>query len=102
MWSLHSLSGNTCVQILDIFKSTSLLSICGTICNVTNEFFVFVFFFHPDARTNHVLSCRWRIVVHGGIDGYSCIPVYLHASDNNQASTVLRLFLEAGMSLWQC
>lgn len=38
---------------------------------------------------------RWRVVVHGGIDGYSRIPVYLHASDNNQASTVLRLFLEA-------
>jgi len=39
--------------------------------------------------------CRWRIVVHGGIDGFSRIPVYLHASDNNKASTVLNLFLGA-------
>jgi len=61
---------------------------------------------HSPLSLWHIDGChkliRWRIVVHGGIDGYSRIPVYLHASDNNQASTVLRLFLEAGMSLWQC
>ena len=33
---------------------------------------------------------RWQIVVHGGIDGYSRVPVYLHASDNNRSVTVLR------------
>lgn len=38
---------------------------------------------------------RWRIVVHGGVDGFSRLPVYLHASNNNKASTVLRLFEEA-------
>ena len=38
---------------------------------------------------------RWRIVTHGGIDGYSRIPVYLGPGDNNRAETVLRLFLEA-------
>ena len=38
---------------------------------------------------------RWRIVVHGGIDGYSRVPVYLHASDNNRSVTVLRSFMEA-------
>ena len=38
---------------------------------------------------------RWRIVVHGGVDGYSRIPVYLNASNNNKASTVLSLFQEA-------
>ena len=43
---------------------------------------------------NHKLV-RWRIVVHGGIDGYSRIPVYLSASSNNRSETVLRLFLEA-------
>ena len=38
---------------------------------------------------------RWRIVVHGGIDGYSRLPVFLKASDNNRASTVLACFCEA-------
>jgi len=38
---------------------------------------------------------RWRIVIHGGIDGYSRIPVFLHASNNNKANTVLSRFLEA-------
>ncbi len=35
---------------------------------------------------------RWRIVVHGGIDGYSRIPVYLNVSSNNRADTVFRAF----------
>lgn len=43
---------------------------------------------------NHKLI-RWRIVVHGGIDGFSRIPVYLAASTNNRAETVLEHFLEA-------
>ena len=43
---------------------------------------------------NHKLV-RWRIVVHGGIDGYSRIPVYLSASSNNRADTVLHQFLQA-------
>ena len=38
---------------------------------------------------------RWRMVIHGGIDGFSRRIVYLHASTNNKADTVLRLFLEA-------
>ena len=43
---------------------------------------------------NHKLI-RWRIVVHGGIDGYSRIPVYLKASSNNKAATVLQCFISA-------
>lgn len=43
---------------------------------------------------NHKLV-RWRIVIHGGIDGFSRIPVYLEASCNNQSQTVLRHFLAA-------
>ena len=35
---------------------------------------------------------RWRIVIHGGIDGYSRRVVYLHASPNNRAVTVEALF----------
>lgn len=33
--------------------------------------------------------------MHGGIDGYSRLPVYLHASNNNKAATVLSLFQKA-------
>ena len=43
---------------------------------------------------NHKLV-RWRIVIHGGIDGFSRIPVYLSASANNCSETVLQLFLQA-------
>ncbi len=38
---------------------------------------------------------RWRIVVHGCIDGFSRKVMYLHASNNNRASTMLQLFLGA-------
>ena len=38
---------------------------------------------------------RWRIVIHGGIDGYSRLPVFLQTSTNNLAATVLRCFLGA-------
>ena len=38
---------------------------------------------------------RWRIVIHGGIDGFSRRVVYLHASDNNYSSTVSNLFRAA-------
>ena len=34
-------------------------------------------------------------MIHGGIDGFSRLVVYLHASTNNRASTVLALFREA-------
>ena len=34
-------------------------------------------------------------MVHGAVDGYSRIPVYLRCSNNNRAETVLELFTEA-------
>ncbi|XP_068702664.1 uncharacterized protein [Montipora foliosa] len=43
---------------------------------------------------NHKLI-RWRLVVHGGIDGYSRLVVYLKCSDNNRAATVASLFVSA-------
>ena len=43
---------------------------------------------------NHKLI-RWRLVVHGCVDGFSRIPVYLICHTNNQASTVLQSFLGA-------
>ena len=43
---------------------------------------------------NHKLI-RWRFVVHGCVDGFTRIPVYLACSTNNKASTVLGCFLDA-------
>ena len=44
---------------------------------------------------SHHKLIKWRIVIHGGIDGYSRLPVYLRASDNNRADTVLDCFIKA-------
>ena len=38
---------------------------------------------------------RWQIIIHGGTDGYSRLPVYLVASNNNRSDTVLKAFLRA-------
>ena len=43
---------------------------------------------------NHKLI-RWRFVVHGCVDGFTRIPVYLACNTNNKASTVLGCFLNA-------
>ncbi|VDI32535.1 Hypothetical predicted protein [Mytilus galloprovincialis] len=43
---------------------------------------------------NHKLI-RWNIVIHGGIDGFSRLVTFLHASNNNQSTTVYDLFIEA-------
>ena len=43
---------------------------------------------------NHKLT-RWHLVVHGCIDGYSRLIVYLHCHSNNKASTVLECFKSA-------
>ena len=43
----------------------------------------------------HHKLIRWNLVVHGGMDGYSRMVVYLQCSGNNRASTVYNLFLEA-------
>lgn len=34
-------------------------------------------------------------MIHGGIDGYSRLIVFLHANTNNRASTVFDLFQKA-------
>lgn len=38
---------------------------------------------------------RWKIVIHGGIDGYSRLVTFLQAASNNRASTVLSAFTYA-------
>ena len=42
-----------------------------------------------------LVLCRWKVVVHGCIDGYSRRIVYLKACNNNRSSTVLDLFTDA-------
>ena len=36
-------------------------------------------------------TCKWRMIIHGCIDGYS---IYLHYCDNNPADTVFSMFAE--------
>lgn len=38
---------------------------------------------------------RWKLVVHGGIDGFSRLIMFLKVSTNNYASTVLSAFVSA-------
>ena len=38
---------------------------------------------------------RWRLVIHGGIDGYSHLITYLQCSNNNRSDTVLAAFVGA-------
>ena len=45
-----------------------------------------------------IMYGKWRIVIHGGIDGYSRMTVYLKASTNNRADTVFSLFHTAVQS----
>ena len=44
--------------------------------------------------TNHKLIC-WNLVIIGGIDGFSRLPVMLKCSDNNKADTILTCFVDA-------
>ena len=46
---------------------------------------------------NHKLI-RWKFVIHGGIDGFSRLIVFLYCSPNNKAATLLNLFCEATQS----
>ena len=43
---------------------------------------------------NHKLI-KYRFVIHGAIDGYSRMIMYLSCCDNNRASTVLSCFSKA-------
>ncbi len=43
----------------------------------------------------HHKLIRWRFVIHGGIDGFSRLIVYLRCSTNNRAATVMTEFYNA-------
>ncbi len=49
----------------------------------------------PSTLSIPVYTCRWKIVIHGAIDGYSRMIVYMRCSSNNRSATVLDLFVEA-------
>ena len=49
--------------------------------------------FQP-ADSHHKLV-RWRLVTRAAIDGYSRLILYSHCATNNNADTVLRLFIRA-------
>ena len=42
-----------------------------------------------------VYNVSWRFIVHGGIDGFSRLPVFLKCSATNTADKVFEYFLEA-------
>ena len=44
---------------------------------------------------SHHKLIRWRMVIHGAIDGYSRLVLYLKCTSNNRATTVYELFLIA-------
>ena len=52
---------------------------------------------HPNAAWhidgNHKMI-HWRLVIHGGVDGFSRCVVYVKCANNNCASTVFDAFLE--------
>ena len=54
---------------------------------------MFLYYRHIDG--NHKLIQPYRFVIHGGIDGYTRLIVYLKVSVNNRADTVVQLFREA-------
>ena len=47
------------------------------------------------AQDGNLKLIRWRLVIHGGVDGYFRLIVYLVCADNNRASTVLSAYTEA-------
>ena len=48
---------------------------------------------HIDANLS---LCQWKLYVHGAIDGYSRLVTCLYCSTNNDAKTILKLFIKAG------
>lgn len=56
-----------------------------------NQHFILFFSFLDG---NHKLI-KWKFVIHGGIDGYSRMIVYLKCNNDNRATTVLKCFVQA-------
>jgi hypothetical protein len=46
-------------------------------------------------KASRCVCYRWKVVIHGGIDGFSRMIVFVSASNNNRSETVLRQFQQA-------
>ena len=42
-----------------------------------------------------IYPSRWRLIVHGGIDGFSRLITFLSCSNNNKSTTIFRHFQDA-------
>jgi hypothetical protein len=47
------------------------------------------------------ISYSYGFVIHGAIDGYSRLIVYISLENNNSSETVIGLF-EKGVEMWVC
>ena len=66
----------------------------NSLWHIGNNYFLIVLNFTFILDGNHKLI-RWKMVLHGGIDGYSRLVVYLRCNNNNRASTVASDFIRA-------
>ena len=71
---------------------------CQYSANYFFFFFTFDFLFCHLQDGNHKLIEPYRFVIRGGLDDYSRMIVYLHATTDNKASSVLQQFQTAVQS----
>jgi len=75
------------IMYVDIIHSVITMVSMVWICESSIAWFYF-------ANTFIIGLIRWKIVIHGFIDGYSRFIVGIRAHNNNRAETVLQLFLD--------
>lgn len=63
--------------------------------NLLSQLVLLLYFIRNSATYVLFYFCRWRIVIHAGVDGFSRLIVFIAAATNNKATTVLDNFLSA-------
>ena len=82
-WSSHfDLLSYSCTSSCIISNRCNLVGVVFDNCFVTINWYYTIFI---------ALQClfRWGLIIHGGIDGYSRLMVFLRLSSNNRAETVV-------------